>query len=75
MKVDWIDILLIILGLIIAYQLILKIFGGSWQTEAIIIGLLMLNLGLTWKLALNFYKLEMKFDGHIDWHKVIDNKK
>lgn len=74
MKISWIDILLIILGLIIAYQLILKIFGGSWQTEAVIIGLLMLNLGLTWKLALNFYKLDMKFDGHIRWHKSRDEK-
>jgi|TARA_B100001971_G_scaffold199270_1_gene209680 hypothetical protein len=69
MKIDWIDVLLILFGLFIAYQLLLKIIGGSWQNEAIVIGLLMLNLGLTWKLALNSYKLDMKFDRHIDWHK------
>ncbi|MAG01831.1 hypothetical protein CMI42_00690 [Candidatus Pacearchaeota archaeon] len=74
MKISWIDILLIILGLILAYQLILKILGGSWQTEAIIIGLLMMNLGLTWKLALNFYKLDMRFNRHIDWHKTTSFK-
>jgi len=65
MKIKWIDILLIILGLIIIYQLLRKIFGGSWQTESIIIALLMFNLGLTWKIC-------MKLDGHINWHKLKD---
>ena len=71
MKIDWINIILIIFGIILSYQIILKIIGRSWETEAIIIGLLMLNLGITWKLALNIYKLDMKFDGHIIWHKTI----
>jgi len=74
MKIDWIDILLIILGLFIVYQLLLKIIGGSWQTEALIIAILFFNLGLTWKLSMNFYKLEMKFEGHMNWHKTRDKK-
>tara|TARA_Y100000310_G_C20642360_1_gene794665 strand:- start:13 stop:240 length:228 start_codon:yes stop_codon:yes gene_type:complete len=71
-KIDWIDFLLIIFGLFIAYQLFLKIIGGSWQSDAVIIGLLMLNIGLTYKLAISHHKLEFKFDRHMAWHKVID---
>lgn len=62
MKISWIDILLILFGLFLAYQLLRAILGGSWQTESLIIGLLLFNLGLTWK-------LNMKFEGHINWHK------
>ena len=65
MKLTWIDILLILLGLFIAYQLVKAIFGGSWQTESIIIALLVFNLGLTWKLS-------SEFNGHINWHKLKD---
>jgi len=66
-KLDWIDIILILLGLYIAYQLIRAILGGSWQTEGLIIALLIFNLGLTWKLNMNF-------EGHIAWHRVKDDK-
>ena len=69
MKISWIDIILALLGLFIAYQLILAIFGGSWQIESLIIGLLIFNLGLTWKLGERIFKLDSKFDRHIDWHK------
>ena len=68
MKLSWIDILLILFGLFIAYQLIRAIIGGSWQTEGLIIAMLMFNLGLLWKLY-------MKFEGHIGWHKAMDSKK
>ena len=72
MKISWIDILLILFGLFIAYQLLLKIFGGSWQTESLIIGLLIFNLRLTWKLGERIFKLDSKFDSHIEWHKAKD---
>ncbi len=72
-KIDWIDFLLIIFGLFVAYQLLLKIIGGSWQTEALIIALLVTNIGLTFKLAVNFNKLEFRFDRHIAWHRARDN--
>jgi uncharacterized membrane protein len=65
MKLSWTDWILILLGLFIAYQIIRAIFGGSWQTESIIIALLVFNLGLTWKLS-------NEFNGHISWHKLKD---
>lgn len=67
-KLNWIDIILILFGLFIAYQLIRAIIGGSWQTEALIIGLLMFNIGLT-------IRLYIKFEGHISWHKAKDKTK
>jgi len=67
MKLNWIDILLILFGLFIAYQLLLAIFGGSWQTETLIIALLIFNMGITWKLS-------MKFEGHMGWHKARGKK-
>lgn len=63
MKLNWIDIILILLGLFIAYQLLRKIFGGSWQTESLIIALLIFNLGITWR-------LDKRFEGHISWHRA-----
>ena len=50
-------IILIIFGLFIFYQIILKIFGGSWSNENLIIALLMLNMGVTITLAVNQVKL------------------
>ena len=67
MKLNWIDIILILLGLFIAYQLLHTIFGGSWQTENLIIALLVFHLGLIWRLS-------MKFEGHISWHKAMNKK-
>ncbi|MBU3907267.1 MAG: hypothetical protein KKA64_03375 [Nanoarchaeota archaeon] len=74
MKLKWVDILLILLGLFIAYQLLRAILGGSWQTESLIIALLMFNLGLTWKLSIGFERLNMKFEGHISWHKSVESR-
>ena len=72
MKISWADIILILFGLFIAYQLLRAIFGGSWQTESLIIALLMFNIGISWKLSMVVLKLHMKFDGHISWHKTKD---
>ena len=74
MKLDWIDWLLIIFGLFIAYQLLRAILGGSWQTEGLIIALLVFNLGMTWKLAFKVMKLDMKFERHIGWHRARDKE-
>jgi len=57
MKISWIDVLLVLLGLFIAYQLINALLGGSWQTESIIISLLIFNLGLTYRLSMKTSKL------------------
>lgn len=69
MKLSWIDLILILLGLFIAYQLIKAILGGSWQTESLIIALLVFNLGIVWKLNTSIWQLKSKFEGHISWHK------
>lgn len=50
-------IILIIFALFVAYQLINKILRGSWDTEDIIIALLMLNIGLTFTIAISHAKL------------------
>ena len=55
-------VLLIVFGFIIIYQIVRKIFGGSWSTENIIISLLMLNIGFTFTLALNQIKTSMEFN-------------
>ncbi len=62
------DFILALFGLFIAYQLIRKIFGGSWQAESLIIALLVLNLGI-------ILRLSSKFEGHIGWHKGKGDKK
>ena len=61
------DIILILLGLLLVYQLLRKILGGSWQYETIIITLLLFNLGMTWRMGL-------KLEGHIGWHKGRNSK-
>jgi len=50
-------IILILFGLFISYQIIRKIVGASWETESIIIALLMLNIGLTFTIAISQVKL------------------
>jgi hypothetical protein len=40
-------------------------FWGSWQTESLIISLVIFNLVLTWHIS-------MKMGGHISWHKAKD---
>ena len=55
-------ILLIIFGLFVAYQIILKIFGGSWSTEDIIVALLIFNIGFVFTLALNQARTSSKLN-------------
>jgi hypothetical protein len=55
-------ILLIIFGLFILYQIIKKITGGSWATEDIIVSLLILNIGITFTLALNQVKTNSNYN-------------
>jgi len=55
-------ILLIIFGLFIVYQLILKILGGSWATEDIIVALLIFVIGIVFTIALNLVKLNLKHE-------------
>lgn len=50
-------IVLVVFGLFLAYQIILKILGGSWSTENIIIAFLVFNIGLTFTIAFNLAQL------------------
>lgn len=49
-------ILLILFGIFIIYQVILKILGGSWEIEDIILALLIFNIGFSFTIALNQVK-------------------
>ena len=75
MKIDWVEVLLVLIGLFIAYQLLKKILGGSWQTESLIIAMLFFNFTLMWKLNNSSMELNSKFERHIIWHKLKDEKK
>ena len=68
MKINWIDIFLIVFGLFLAYQMILYLLGGSWAVDALSLGVLFLIAGLLWRVSLDLAKLNMRFDGHINWH-------
>jgi len=68
MKIRWIEILLIIFGLFLAYQIIRYLLGGSWAVDALTLGLQFIIIGILWKMSL-------KLEGHINWHKLRDGGK
>lgn len=43
--------ILFIFGLFLVYQILKKALGGSWETESIIISLLIFSIGLTFTTA------------------------
>lgn len=51
-------IFLSLFGLFIAYQILLKILGGSWETEDIILAMIIFNVGLTFTIGFNQAKLK-----------------
>jgi hypothetical protein len=60
-KTQWIlTLLLILFGLFIVYQLTRKILGGSWNTEDIIIALVVFNIGLTFTIATRLERLNSR---------------
>jgi len=54
---DILIFLILILGLFVAYQIIKKILGGSWETEDIILALLVFNLSCVFTIILSLAKL------------------
>jgi uncharacterized integral membrane protein len=54
-------ILLIVFSIFIIYQLIVKILGGSWETQDIVIALLILMMGLLFNVTIKLAKLETNF--------------
>jgi len=76
MGTKWIDILLIVFGLFMAYQIILYLFGGSWTMDTITLGLQFVIITILWVLSFEVVKngfrikgIDRKFDGHVRWHK------
>ncbi len=55
-------ILLIAFSIYLIYQLIIKILGGSWTTENIVITLLILIIGFLFNLTIKLAKLESNFN-------------
>ena len=58
------EIFLIFFGLLIIYQIIKKIFGGSWTMEEIILTLVVFNIGITFTVGftLGINVVELKSD-------------
>lgn len=55
-------ILLIIFAVFIIYQIIIKILGGSWELQDIVIALLVLIIGFLFNLTIKLTKLESDFN-------------
>ena len=49
-------IFLILFGIFAAYQIVRKLIGGSWDTEDIILALLIFNIRFSFTIALNQMK-------------------
>lgn len=75
------QILAYFLALILIVQLLRAIFGGTWVIEDIILGLIILNLTVTFGIGGYLINLNNKISsvntkiiGHIAWHKGKDQK-
>lgn len=68
-------VLFYILAAILIYQIIRYLFGGSWSIENLILGLVILNLTITFTLMALFYDVKGKLEGHIKWHEGFDRRK
>lgn len=53
-----IEIILVLLGIFILFQIIRKMFGGSWTTEEIILALLIFNLGAVFTIGIMVAQLQ-----------------
>lgn len=68
----------IFLGIFLIYvviEIVKKIIGGSLSFEALIIALLIDNIGYSFLLKDAIGKIDSKFNGHIGWHKGKNNSK
>lgn len=64
-----------LLAIILVYQIIRSLFGGTWEIEDLILGLVILNLTITFTLLSLFYDVKGKIEGHIKWHEGFDKRK
>ena len=70
-----------ILAAIVIFQIIKILLGGSWETEQVILALVMLNLSVSFGIGsylihLNnkISKVDSKLTGHFGWHKGKDEE-
>ena len=55
-------IVLILFAVFIIYQIIIKIIRGSWETQDLVIALLILIIGFVFNLTIKLTKLETNFN-------------
>jgi len=55
-------ILLLLFAIFMIYQIIIKILGGSWETQDIIVALLVLMMGFLFNITVKVTKLESNFN-------------
>ena len=60
---------------LVIIQVMRKIIGGSWATEAVIITLLVANIGYSFALKSSLAKIESKLSEHLGWHNGYKNGK
>ena len=58
------QIFLILFGIYIFIQIMIKVFGGSWDAENLVISLLMCSLGLLFSLVFFFARMYEDFKHH-----------
>ncbi|HLC65142.1 MAG TPA: hypothetical protein VJI46_03405 [Candidatus Nanoarchaeia archaeon] len=67
---------LVVLGLFLAFQIFRKVFGGSWDTEGLILGMMFFNLSSVFTLAIVVAQLKSEV-GHLrgQFHSLISDFK
>jgi ABC-type methionine transport system permease subunit len=58
----------------IIFEVTRKVLGGSLGFEALVVGLLIANLGYSFYMKESINKIDSKISGHIGWHKGKDGK-
>ena len=65
--------MLVAFAVFLIYEIIRKISGGSLGFEELVIGVLVMNLSLSFYLRESINKVDNKITGHIGWHKGRNN--
>lgn len=66
-------IILIIFGLFVLYQIILKLFGGSWTTENVVIAILLAVLGIVFTNSIQLARLRSDHNSLSNQFKCLAN--
>ena len=60
---------LILASAYLAYQIILKLTGHSWVMESIMGTMILIHMGMTWKLMKEVSEINAKMERHLGWHE------